>query len=410
VLLQKEKIKRFNTGEIVFSIGEVAEHIYIIKKGRVQVFLESDSKKTILRTLGPGEPLGEMAVLCKLARSASVIAIEPCEMEVISGEGLLERLENADPVIRLLFFNSLARVRHLSYIKAGVEQPDWEPSPDIMDSDSTKKQNDEIFEIIRLESDLKSALNKNELNLEFQPIVNMSDRKIAGFEALIRWNCPTRGKVRPDIFMELAEETSLAIPIGNWVIEKSCEALAQIEEKMSQIGMANKLFMSINISGKQLQNQLFIPHLKKTIQKNNLSPSSVKLEVTERILLGGITATFAINKARSFGCSVALDDFGTGYSSLSYLADFNINNLKIDQSFVKKISCDPKTLSITKGIALMSHEIGLSIIAEGIEEDGQFQTMRDMGCQYGQGYLFSKPVPLEEVFELIEKPRFEKGA
>ncbi|NRA68078.1 MAG: EAL domain-containing protein [Pseudobacteriovorax sp.] len=400
-MLERAQKRFFSEGEKIFTQGETGDCAYIIESGRVEVSVTSDAETAVLTTLGVGEIFGEMSVLDGSPRSASATAMEPCILIIVSSEALSERFQAADPVVRLLInvllkhvrFSNQSQVKGLINLKASDAK--------VIASEDKEQQKLDALERLKLEADLKQGLDEKEFQLHFQPIVSMETCKIVGFEALIRWNCPTRGMVRPDVFMEIAEETSLIVPIGKWVIEKACECLAKFEGALSKGNIKNKIFMSINISGRQFHDVNFMNHLEATVANYSLSPKNIKLEVTERCLMEGTTALQAIKMSRAEGFLVALDDFGTGYSSLSYFNQFDIDVLKIDQSFVRSMKSGKKMRVVTQAIASMASGMELSSIAEGIETDEDYQSLKRMGCDYGQGYLFSKPLPFDNAYQYL---------
>ena len=247
--------------------------------------------------------------------------------------------------------------------------------------------------------------------MHYQPILDFKTGNIAGFEALMRWNSPERGMVRPDIFMGVAEETSLIIPMGQWIIQRVCYDFARLKKKMIAAGTYDdKLFIGINIAVKQFNDPKLFKVLNECAKKYKLKTSEIKLEITERVLIAGDFVFDWIRKAREEGYSVALDDFGTGYSSLSYLANLEVNNIKIDKSFVDKIVKDKKTASIVQSIVKLSHALNLTVIAEGVETKEEWDLLKEYGCNYMQGYLYSKPLKLSDLIEMMIEKEIKKVA
>ena len=384
--------KRFKAGELIFSQGDSGDCAYIVETGRVEIFLTSKSEKVVLTILGIGEILGEMSVIDGSPRSASAVALEPCEMVVVSREALFERFEASDPIVRLLITVLLRRMRFSNESKVQFKNF---LNNELIPSEMVEKQKVEVLERLKMESELKDALNKNQFSMHFQPIVKIEDGSVVGFEALIRWNSESRGMVSPDIFIGIAEETSLIVPIGRWVIEKSCEQLAIFQRELLNRNVIDEIFMSINVSSRQFHDPDFFEHLTGVVKKLNIKPQLVKLEVTERILMEGSTSLHAIKKARELGFHIALDDFGTGHSSLGYLTQFEVDCIKIDQSFVRRMQTDQKTFIITRAIITMSNDLGVPVIAEGIETSEDHKLLGTIYCKFGQGYLYSKPMPFD---------------
>lgn len=407
--------KKFSAGEIIFTEGEIGQCAYLIDQGRVEIFVDKKEERTPLARLGAGEIFGEMAIIDGGPRSASAMAMEDSELTVVSKEQLTERVSDADPVVRLLIVMLLSRVRdgikevgkygkHKEYVPKEVTSTH---DLDHLDDKTSK----EVLNRIRFESELKEALTKNEFSVHCQPIVDLKDNDVAGFEALMRWNSPTRGLVRPDIFMGIAEESSLIIPMGRWVIKKACEEFMKIKDALSMFDRpVDHLFMSINVSGRQFNDPQFFKILNNATKKYGHRPEQIKLEITERVLVTGNMVEAWIQRCRDYGYTIALDDFGTGYSSLSYLSRLNVNNIKIDKSFVHGMEDDPNTMIIVKSIATLANHLNRPAVAEGIETEKQLKVLKKLGAAYGQGYLFCKPMPVDQLIEFLLQEEIEAAA
>jgi EAL domain-containing protein (putative c-di-GMP-specific phosphodiesterase class I) len=216
--------------------------------------------------------------------------------------------------------------------------------------------------------------------------------KILGAEALIRWNHPSQGLISPDKFIPLAEEIGLILPIGAWVIEAACAQL----KSWQQHETAHALALAVNVSAKQLQHEDFVSQVKSIVEKYLISPSLLKLELTESMLVENVEETIVkIEELRKLGIRFSLDDFGTGYSSLQYLKKIPLDQLKIDQSFVRGLESDRHDRYIVRTVIAIAQSLELDVIAEGVETEGQLQVLIDKGCNSYQGYLFGKPLPIE---------------
>lgn len=394
---QKRK-KYFKQNEIIFHEGDIGDCAYIIEKGQVEIYVKSSSGDIQLAQLGPGEFFGEISVIDGSPRSASAVATQACELITVSSESISERVDSADPIVRMLVSTHSKRTRSTNHAVKNKEVKNSDHSPNLnIDVAETQK----VIEKMRLEMELKQALPLNEFRLFFQPIVNINDRDIVGFEALIRWNSKKRGMVPPNLFIGVAEETSLIIPIGKWVIETACKALGSMNKEMAAFNEHKDLFISINLSGQQLKDPDFFDHLIRHIKKHQLSAKQIKLEITERVLMEGHTTLATLDKCRTYGFPIALDDFGTGYSSLNHLTQICVDDIKIDKQFVKRMLEDTRTYIITQSIISLARELGVPIIAEGIEEEENCSALQDLNCEYGQGYLFSRPVPFENATKLL---------
>lgn len=415
-------IKKFKEGDVIFRQGDEGSCAYLIDRGQVEIQSEVDGKKKPVAILGVGDIFGDMAIIDGSERSANAVALSNCECIEVSKEQLSERIEDADPIVRFLIAILLKRVRSsleenctMEGINLGKKEKKL-PSNVIQFRPKGRRggldpSNDDVIHKFKLERDLKNALEENELTVHYQPVVDLQKGSIAGFEALIRWNCPERGTVRPDLFMGIAEETSLIIPIGQWVVAQSCRDFTRIKDKFLGTDVANDhLFMSVNIAPKQLMDPYLFKTIDEAVKIGGHNHRELKLEVTERILLQGTHAYEWIKKARKRGLSVALDDFGTGYSSLSYLSQLDANNLKIDKSFVQKMITDEKTRMIVKTIIELSKTLNMTVIAEGIELERERDLLRSFGCQLAQGYLTGRPMSVEDLETLYFGKSKKKAA
>jgi diguanylate cyclase (GGDEF)-like protein len=254
---------------------------------------------------------------------------------------------------------------------------------------------------LQLENDLRKAVEREEFEVYYQPVVDMQTRGISGFEALVRWHHPERGMVFPGDFIPVAEETDLIIPIGNWVLLESCR---QVREWQTKWNFPVPLTISVNLSGKQFKQSDLVEQIKQILYQTKLDPQSLRLEITESIVMDNAeTATAMLRQLRSLGIQLSIDDFGTGYSSLSYLHRFPVNILKVDRSFVNRMAIDEESLGIVETIIALAGKLKMKVVAEGVETEDQCEQLRKFKCEYGQGYLFSKPVTACEAKELIEK-------
>ncbi|OMD80771.1 EAL domain-containing protein [Paenibacillus odorifer] len=253
-------------------------------------------------------------------------------------------------------------------------------------------------ERMNIEKHLRSAMNNNEFELYYQPQVDIQSGLISGFEALIRWNSPTLGFVSPLSFIKIAEDSRLIIYIGEWVLRESCIFMKGIQDRM---GIPYKI--SVNISIIQLLQDDFVEMVQESLAESGLKPSCLELEITESIFMESFESI--VNKLqflKSQGIRIALDDFGTGYSSLSYLQQLPISTLKMDKTFIDSLSEKAYSQSFVQTIIQLGHNMGLEVVAEGVEEISQLDFLRKSGCDKVQGYLVSRPVPKQEVVELLE--------
>ena len=251
---------------------------------------------------------------------------------------------------------------------------------------------------LQLENELAHALERDQFNLVYQPVVELETDRIVGFEALLRWEHPELGAVMPDEFIPLAEDNGMIIPIGRWVLNTACHTAARwLADRPGQLTIA------VNLSARQLASSELFHHVQDALLAAGLDPSALVLEMTETALVQDpILAAARLHQLRTLGVRLAIDDFGTGYSSLSYLRQFPVDILKIDRSFINTITDRDKVPAIVRGLLELARTLELETIAEGIETDVQLDQLREQRCELGQGYLFARPLPLEHAEALLE--------
>ena len=251
---------------------------------------------------------------------------------------------------------------------------------------------------LKLEIDLRQALKLNELELYYQPIIDLQTGLINGFEALLRWKHPERGMVSPVEFIPIAEETGLIIPIGWWTLQQACQQTYYWQQQFSH----HSLTISVNLSGRQFSQAQLVKQIKEILSATNLDPHCLKLEITETTIMENEEIVMGIlSELKTLNIQLNIDDFGTGYSSLSRLRNFPIDTLKIDRSFVMTMDKISENLEITKAIIGMASSLEIDVIAEGVETASQLSLLRNLKCKYGQGYFFSKPVDSWQATNLI---------
>jgi diguanylate cyclase (GGDEF)-like protein/PAS domain S-box-containing protein len=247
--------------------------------------------------------------------------------------------------------------------------------------------------------DLARALERGQFRLEYQPVISLRDRSIVGIEALIRWDHPERGTIPPSEFIGLAETRGLMVPIGNWVLDEACRQL--VEWAPLRDPALKPLGVAVNVSGRQLRGTDFVLAVKVALDRNDLAPSQLCLEITETALIEETAeARETLEAIAALGVHIALDDFGTGYSSLAHLRQFPVDVLKIDRSFVDRLETNDREWQIVAAVTAMAHVLNMIVIAEGIETVGQLTQLSDLGCDYAQGYLLARPMR-PEALELL---------
>lgn len=252
---------------------------------------------------------------------------------------------------------------------------------------------------LQLETDLRWAIERQELQVAYQPIVSVTTEEITGFEALVRWHHPERGLISPSEFIPVAEETGLIIAIGQWVLRESCQQLRQWQ---LQFPAMKPLTINVNLSGKHFSQPHLVEQIQQILQETGLAPSSLKLEITESaIITSPEQAAIVLKQLKALGMQLCIDDFGTGYSSLAYLHYFPIDVLKIDRSFVNQMDKNGEQLAIIRAIVTLAHNLGMNVVAEGVETTNQLQQLRKLQCDQAQGYLFSRPLNREQTQALL---------
>jgi diguanylate cyclase (GGDEF)-like protein len=248
-----------------------------------------------------------------------------------------------------------------------------------------------------LELDLRNALRGNQMELVYQPLIDLRTRSVAGFEALLRWRHPTKGPILPDRFIPLAEEIGAIVPIGEWVLRRACAVAATWPEQLPE-----QLKIAVNLSPVQFRSRGLVGIVAAALRDSGLAPDRLELEITETVLLNDTTATLAtLHDLRALGVRIAMDDFGTGYSSLSYLRQFPFDRIKIDPSFIRELGTPGDCSAIVRAVTALSRELGMATTAEGVETREQLAALARAGCTDAQGYLFSRPVAETAIAELL---------
>ncbi|WP_156331979.1 EAL domain-containing response regulator [Planktothricoides sp. SR001] len=263
---------------------------------------------------------------------------------------------------------------------------------------------DHVLKRLQLETDLRLAIQRQEFFLQYQPIISLCSGKLAGFEALIRWQHPQQGFVSPGEFIPIAEETGLIVPMGLWVLREACQTMQSWVKKFAEF----RLHISVNLSVKQFRQPNLIEMIDQILAETQLHSQYLKLEITETAIMDNAeSANRLLKQLKARKIKLSLDDFGTGYSSLSYLHRFHMDTLKIDRSFIGNISEDRDSLEIVEAIVTLAHQLKMDVVAEGVETLMHFNQLRNLGIEFGQGYFFAKPLDANSAEALIRsKPQW----
>ena len=391
-------------GTVIFKEGETGDCAYVIERGTVEISTQAGSDRVVIARRVAGEIFGEMAVVDNRPRSATVTTVTDCELLTLSASQLQNRLNALDPVLRMVLTVILGRFRDtmqrfksesignlLPYVPA-VGQ----------DIDTQLRSHKEAIERLELEQSLKKAVARKELILYFQPIICGKTGCIRSFEALVRWQHPNHGMVPPGAFITAAEQSGLICEITRYVIDKACESLGLLRSEGWSSGTSKHLRMSVNVTARDFAEEDFVDYVLTCLNRHNTEPTSLSLEITESMLMQNAEATLrTLEQFRDIGISISIDDFGTGYSSFSHLHRFPVDTLKIDRSFVVENLGEASGKEMVRSLIELGHGLGLEVVAEGIEDPYQASVLQLFGCDYFQGFLFSRPLPFDGALAIM---------
>jgi EAL domain-containing protein (putative c-di-GMP-specific phosphodiesterase class I) len=293
-------------------------------------------------------------------------------------------------------------LRELSSLKLALKQAAI-IATEISDNPKTVFFDSSIPEIVlrkvQLETELKTAIAQEQFRLEYQPLVSLKDKSLAGFEALVRWRHPILGNIPPCQFIPIADETGTIIELGELVLRQACWQMRSWQEKFQ--GKTTRISVAVNVSAKQFLELNLLEKVDKIILETGVDASCLNLEITESSFLDGEGAIATLYKLKKRGIKLSIDDFGTGYSCLSYLHRFPIDVLKIDRSFIRLLGKRKEAEEIMKAMATLAHNLNMELVAEGIETTAQLEKLQQLECEYGQGFLFAKALTPKAAEELI---------
>ena len=398
--------KQVSAGAVIFGEGDAGDCAYIVDHGKIGLATRINGLNIQFTVAKKGDLIGEMALIDDGVRSATATVLADAELLVIPKEYIQRLIKVADPTVVLLIKLVLERYREMrirvEQISRGLNLEERPHTKKTRESD-LKHQTSIAARRLDDEHNLQSALENKELQLYYQPIVDLTSGRILGCEALIRWIHPDKGIVPPMEFIGLAEETGLIVPIGYWIFQEAGRALSVFKQAIDKGSATESFFISVNLSSRQIETQQQIEGIKKALTEGDIDLKSFKIEITESVLMSNPPQIAEVlTGLKQFGIKIALDDFGTGYSSFSYLHRFPIDTLKIDRSFVSTMRKNSKSEAIVRTLCSLAHSLGMDTIAEGIESAEDQQVLENFNCDFGQGYLYSKPVPEEEFISLLK--------
>jgi len=390
--------KYFKTGDIIMTQGMPGECAYIIESGKVEIFLkDDDGNERRFGTRSVGAMIGEMALVDNAKRTATIRAVEDCALLEISKDDFIRRLNKADPVIKMATQVILTRYRDLLAHTKIDKDNERISAAEVVEHMQAKQT--QAVEHVKIANEFQDALGNGDISLHYQPIISLNTGEIDGFEALMRWNHSEKGFISPAVFIPVIEETGFIAKASQWAFKEACMALKRIEQHTNA---RSPLFMSVNFSSTDFTSESFIDDILHIIQANDLKPEQMHLEITERLLMSQTdTAKETLALCQKAGLGISIDDFGTGYSSLSYLHYFPIDTLKIDQSFVRDLLNDNNAQELVKSIVILAKNLGMNVIAEGVEHEEEGQRLHELGCENAQGYFYARPMPENEIIDTI---------
>lgn len=391
--------ERFDGREIVFRSGDPGTSAYVIEEGCVEILSGEGKAQRRLTVLSQGAMFGEIALLDHQPRTATVRTLVPTKLIRIDRSHVEELLVRADPVIQYLLRLLLMRFRNTA-VEPGRRR-----------EDRLEGQREEVrvrdlhtaaVRTLSLAQDLSDAISGGQLELFYQPLIALQDLSLAGFESLIRWRHPVLGLVTPMEFIPLAEKTGLIHRIGQWVLQRAVADWSELRGYCRCDGETPP-FMSVNLSAPELGSTGIVDAIVSCLVRHNMQPSELRIELTETVIINNIElVAAALHRLREVGSGIALDDFGTGYAGLDYLQTLPFSCIKIDKAFVQQMNTSDRSHHIVRSALELTRLLGLTTVAEGVEDADTSRRLAGMGCTYGQGFHYAHPMPKSEIAGWLE--------
>jgi EAL domain-containing protein (putative c-di-GMP-specific phosphodiesterase class I) len=389
-MIQSMNRQVFRAGELIFSQGDSSRFAYLIEQGTVEVSSAGEDGNVMPRRLATGDLLGGEALVGDGPRPVTAMAIEDTQAIAIDREQFQDRMRDADELLQGILRAALRR-------SPVGESAAIRPTGSLGAADPANRT--------ALESDLRQAIADERLHLQFQPIVCLDSGHVAGFEALVRWDHPRHGLVAPSTFVRVAEQSNMIAPLGRWMLQQALDGLQRFQSVQAAARTKHQpLYVAVNVSSLQLLSSSEVDDLADIVRRSGVAPSQVVFEITETLMVENPDdVALAISRLRKQGIRVASDDFGTGYANLAFLNRFRMDILKIDRSFITTMVADARSQRIVETIIALAKDFGMSIVAEGIESEAEIAALRALDCDFGQGYLFAKPLPIEQAAALVSR-------
>ncbi|HET7126128.1 MAG TPA: EAL domain-containing protein [Lysobacter sp.] len=370
-------------GEVLYQQGEPADCAWLIESGQIALTSHDGRRLHEHGHYGSGEMIGELAMLDGGARGVTATAASDVVLLAIEDEPFRERIDACDPIVRALVDGLARRLRR---VQSGGTDAVALAIEDLPGDDHDQHAG---IDKLRRDAQLRQALDDGGIEVRYQPIYDIHDARVAGYEALVRWDLPGHGMVSPAEFIKLAEETSLIVPVGEYVLDRVIAVLVALRDA----GHDPLPEIAVNLSAKQLVEPGMARQVVERVERAGLPPGALKLEVTESRMLDYEPVAAVMRHCRAHGIRFALDDFGTGYSNLTHLHKLDFEYMKMDQAFARHMFDSPKAMAIVEAIVAVAHGIGAKVICEGVETQAQLQRLRELDVRYAQGYLIGQAQP-----------------
>lgn len=367
-------------GETLYREGDATDCGYIVESGELAIHKNQPGRDP--ERAGAGSVIGELSILTGRNRAATVKAVTACRLYRISTEQIIDRFRNLDPILR-------ACIEASASLSSPANPQAYADSGQIPLATGVLTKAADLVERFRFETDIVNGLERQEFTLVYQPIVRLADNSIAGVEALMRWSHPDKGNIPPYRFIEAAESMGAIGKLTEFAISEACAA----QTRLRDAGLVpDSFYISVNISGKDIIRPGFVDFVAHALDRHDLPASALKLELTETsLVVDPAAAATNLSQLRRLGCGISIDDFGTGYSNLAYLKTLPLTVLKIDRAFAGDAHENPVSRSIVRMLIELSEDLGVDVVAEGLETREDVDTLLELGCAFAQGYYFCKP-------------------
>ena len=379
-------------GELLYAEGDSHDFAYFIEFGEIVLYRTHEGKRIDVEVRAAGSIIGELSVLRARPRAVSAAALSECRVFRIPAQQIQTRYARLDPLLQACVETS---IDFNSHFERTLRIPDSGP----VEVSPTLRNSEEFLKNLQIESDLINGLLRGDFTAEFQPIVRLSDGEIVGFETLLRWSHPTLGMIPPTSFIPLAEDMGAISSLTNFALEKACAFLAKIHDMAPD---HEQIYGTVNVTSTDIDMPDFVDLLCRTLFKYELEPRHLRLEITESDQVSQSDQS-RVNLARikSLGFGVVIDDFGAGYSNFGYFKQLPLTMLKIDRSLCSDVSTNRISECIVRQVIELGGELEIDIVAEGLETSTDIVSLRDLGCQYAQGFHFFEPMSEHHLLKLL---------